>query len=240
MRWWGSGPGSSISAACGFRPSATARQQHGNYTLDHIYDVLVDQGSIPAQRRGAIQQLELAVEQEFAQPVRANLDRLRAGDVLISDMYLSADQMRSIARPYADLDRHPFLVSSGGKSSGSLWRQLKQAGIAARHLGDNYMGDYVRAARRDHQVSLVRECRYSPLELRLEREGLVALANLMRLQRLAIPLAQQRQGQPATGIDGLLTVQRRFNLPLLYLVALELLQRGRKADGTNSSALLLP
>ncbi|MGL6135230.1 MAG: hypothetical protein ACRC1L_13740, partial [Prochlorococcaceae cyanobacterium] len=210
-----------------------ARRRHGNYNLDHIYDALVSQGSIPEQRREGIQQQELETEQEFAQPVQANLDRLRAGDVLISDMYLSADQMRRIARPHADLDRQPFVVSAGGKSSSSLWKQLKQAGITARHLGDNYTADYVKAARRDHQVSLVRENRYSPLERRFHEEGLVALANLLRLQRLAVPLDQQRLGQPATGLDGLLTVQRRFNLPLLYLVALELLQRGRQSDGPS-------
>ncbi|MFO8236772.1 MAG: hypothetical protein R6U00_00675 [Prochlorococcaceae cyanobacterium] len=210
-----------------------ARGRHGNYSLDHIYEALVGCGSIPEHRREGIQQLELDAEQEFAQPVRANLDRLRAGDVLISDMYLSADQMRHIARPHTDLDRQPFVVSAGGKSSSSLWKQLKKAGISARHLGDNYAADYVKAARRDHQASLVRESSYSPLERRFHGEGLVALANLLRLQRLAVPLDHQRLGQPATGLDGLLTVQRRFNLPLLYLVALELLQRGRQSDGPS-------
>jgi hypothetical protein len=210
-----------------------ARQRHGNYTLNQIYAALVSQGSIPEQRREGIQQLELEAEQEFAQPVQANLDRLRAGDVLICNTSFSADQLRRIARPYADLDRQPFVVSAGGKSSNSLWKQLKRAGISARHLGDNYSADYVQAARHDHQVSLVRESRYSPLESRFQEEGLVALANLLRLQRLAVPLDQQRLGQPATGLDGLLTVQRRFNLPLLYLVALELLQRGRQPDGPS-------
>ncbi|WP_254968261.1 hypothetical protein [Cyanobium sp. CH-040] len=210
-----------------------ARRQHPDYNLEHIYDALVQAGAIPAERREAIRELELQAEQEFAQPVRANLDRLQAGDVLISDMYLTADQMRRIARPYADLDRQPFLVSAGGKSSSSMWRELRKAGIAAHHLGDNYMADYVRAARRDHQVSLVRECGYSPLEKRFHQAGLVGLANLMRLQRLAIPLASQRLGQPATALDGLLTVQRRFNLPLLYLVALELIQRGLQPDAPS-------
>jgi hypothetical protein len=124
-------------------------------------------------------------------------------------------------------------VSCEGKRSSTVWRELKGAGVTARHLGDNYMSDYVKAARRDHQVSLVRECSLSPLEKRFHREGLVGLANLLRLQRLAIPLEQQRLGQPATGLDGMLTVQRRFNLPLLYLVALELLQRGRRGDGPS-------
>lgn len=210
-----------------------AQEQHHNYSLDHIYDALVAMGAIPADRRGALLELELAAERDFAQPVQANLDRLQAGDVLISDMYLSADQMRWIARPHCDLDRHPFLASSRGKHSSTVWRELKSAGITARHLGDNYMADYVKAARRDHQVSLVRECAFSPLEKSFHREGLVGLANLLRLQRLATPLVQQRQGQPATGLDGLLTVQRRFNLPLLYLTALELLQRGRQAGGPS-------
>lgn len=210
-----------------------ARRQQPNYTLEHIYDVMVEEGTIPPGLRAAIRELELQAEQEFAQPVRANLDRLRAGDVLISDMYLTADQMRRIARPYTDLDRHPFLVSAGGKSSSLVWQEMRKAGITARHLGDNYMADYVRAARRNHQVSLVRECRFSPLEERFHQAGLVALANLLRLLRLGTPLANQRQGQPATGLDGLLTVQRRLNLPLLYLTALELLQRGQHQEAPS-------
>ncbi len=210
-----------------------AREQHANYSLDQIYDALVAMAAIAGDRREALLEMELEAERDFAQPVQANLDRLRAGDVVISDMYLNADQMRRIAKAHFDLDRHPFLVSCEGKRTSTVWRELKGAGISARHLGDHYMSDYVKAARRDHQVSLVRECALSPLEKRFHREGLVGLANLLRLQRLAIPVEQQRLGQPATGLDGLLTVQRRLNLPLLYLVALELLQRGRRADGPS-------
>lgn len=85
--------------------------------------------------------------------------------------------MCRIARPYSELDRHPFLVSSGGKSSSSVWLELRKDDIAARHLGNNDMTDYVRAARMDHQVSLVRECHYSLLEKRFQQAGLVAPAN---------------------------------------------------------------
>lgn len=204
-----------------------ARRRQPAYTLDTIYDTLVDLGSINIAQRDALLQLELAMEAECVRPIQANLDQLQAGDVLISDMYLSAAQMRQLVRPFADLDRHPFLVSASGKQRGQVWRALKQAGIQARHLGDNYMADYVRAAKRDHHAALVRESSYSALECRFADAGLVALANLMRLQRLELGAAELRQGQPASEQAGLLTVQRRFNLPLLYLTALELLQRAQ-------------
>jgi len=207
-----------------------ARRRHADYDLEHIYDLLVEEGALPSGLRASIRDLELKAEEEFAQPVQANLDRLQAGDLVISDMYLTADQMRRIARAHVDLDRQPFLVSSGGKSNNSVWRELRKARISARHLGDRYMADYVGATSQEHQASLVRECSYSQLEKRFDEAGLVALANLMRLQRVAIPEARLRDGMAATGLDGLLTVQRRLNLPILYLVALELLQRGRGPD----------
>lgn len=43
------------------------------------------EGALPACRRAKIRDLALEAKQEFAQPVRANLNRLRAGDVLSCD-----------------------------------------------------------------------------------------------------------------------------------------------------------
>jgi hypothetical protein len=208
-----------------------ARRAHPAYTLDHIYAALVERGDIPSHQRAAIQALELEVEQQFARPIQANLDRINAGDVVISDMYLSADDMRTIARPFINLDRHPFVVSPHGKQRGTIWKELSKAGIEARHLGDNYMADYVHAARLQHKTALVREHHYSDLERRFADEGLVALANLIRLQRLAIPQHGRRQGYPAGAEEALLTVQKRFNLPLLFLTALEIRRLARQADG---------
>jgi predicted HAD superfamily hydrolase len=114
-----------------------ARQRQDDYQLAHIYEVLARASGLQPQRCQELMELELEAERQFAQPVRANLDRLEAGDLVISDMYLSADQMRLIARPHINLDRHPFLVSSSGKQQGRVWRKLRQAGIEARHRGDN-------------------------------------------------------------------------------------------------------
>lgn len=198
-----------------------ARHRHGEYTLEDIYGALQEISDLPLARCQELMALELEAERAFAQPVQTTIDQLGASDVVISDMYLSADQMRAIARPHVNLDRQPFLVSAGGKHQGAVWRKLRQAGIEARHSGDNYLADYVRAAQRDHQVSLVRTTRFSPLEQRFAQAGLNGLANLMRLQRLASPEA------------GLLELQRRLNLPLLYLTALDLIHRVHREDGPS-------
>jgi len=214
-----------------------ARQQNPDYSLQHIYAALGPISGLPASRCLKLMAQELEAEAEFAQPVQANLDLLGAGDVVISDMYLSAEQMRTIAQPYVNLARHPFLVSASGKQGGRVWRRLRQAGIEASHTGDNYLADYVKAAQQEHQVALVRATGFSPLERRFEEAGLTGLANLMRLQRLATGRQNREQdgrlGLEGTAVDGLLQVQRRLNLPLLYLVALELMHRGRRPDGPS-------
>ncbi len=210
-----------------------ARQRQRDYRLEHIYAELATCSGLSPRRCQELMELELEAERQFAQPVQANIQRLAAGDVVISDMYLSAEQMRTMARPYVNLDRHPFLVSASGKQQGHLWRRLKQAGIAARHLGDNYVADYVKAAQRNHQVALVRHTGFSGLEQRFADAGLLGLANLVRLQRLAEPGPEQAPFANNSSATGLLQVQRRLNLPLLYLVALELLHRGRRSDGPS-------
>ena len=210
-----------------------ARQRQDNYKLAHIYEVLTQASGLQPERCQELMELELEAERQFAQPVRANLDRLGAGDLVISDMYLSADQMRRIARPHINLDRHPFLVSSSGKQQGRVWRKLRQAGIEARHRGDNVVADVVKAAQRDHQVAQVRSTGFSSLERQFEDAGLTGLANLMRLQRLDRPGRGPDPEPSSGGIDGLLQVQRRLNLPLLYLLSLELMHRGCRADGPS-------
>lgn len=210
-----------------------ARQRRAGYQLGDIYEAFAQASGLQPQRCQELMELELEAERQFAQPVRANLDRLGAGDLVISDMYLSAEQMRSIARPYVNLDRHPFLVSPSGKQQGRVWRKLHQAGIEARHRGDNVVADVVKAAQRDHQVAHVRSTGFSALEGRIENAGLTGLANLMRLQRLGRPGSGTDPEPSSGGVDGLLQVQRRLNLPLLYLVGLELMHRGCRADGPS-------
>ena len=59
-----------------------------NCTLDDIYDVMCKISNIPHQIAEKLKQLECNVEIDQIIPITENLNQVKSGDILISDMYL--------------------------------------------------------------------------------------------------------------------------------------------------------
>ena len=59
-----------------------------NCTLDDIYDVMCKISNIPHQIVEKLKQLECNVEIDQIIPITENLNQVKSGDILISDMYL--------------------------------------------------------------------------------------------------------------------------------------------------------
>ena len=60
----------------------------GGRSYEQIYDYLVDTNAIAADQRNVIATRELELEIETSFPIQKNIDRVKDGDILISDMYL--------------------------------------------------------------------------------------------------------------------------------------------------------
>lgn len=85
--------------------------------------------------------LELQIEKEYTYPIIENFNRINNGDIVVSDMYLSSDQILEILR-YHGLDKDVTVYSSyGRKADGSIWNDICTKHNIEYHIGDNLYSD---------------------------------------------------------------------------------------------------
>ena len=100
-------------------------------TLDSIYQHLPDHDP----------ELELQLEKEYSYPILENFNRVNDGDIIVSDMYLSDQQILDILR-YHGLNKDVKVYSTyGKKADGSIWDSLKSQYSIQYHTGDNLHSD---------------------------------------------------------------------------------------------------
>ena len=186
----------------------------GSRSFVEIYDYLVAQGQISADIRQALANRELALEVEHSIPIRKNLTRVQHGDLLISDMYLSAPSILQMARSVG-LDKQVTIYQSNGdKSNGSIWDRLKDI-PPALHLGDNQNSDVTQPRARGIDAELYPGTAFNDYELDLHTAGLEYIPLLSRETRLA---TAQVENELFT------TLSSSLNLPFIFFSA-EMLYR---------------
>jgi FkbM family methyltransferase len=93
-----------------------------------------------------IKRLELELEYELSFPINKYLNKIKPGDILVSDMYLSEEQIRNIICKHKIID-NPLYVHVNHKNSGSFWRRSEIVSKISKHYGDNYHSDILSANR---------------------------------------------------------------------------------------------
>lgn len=164
-------------------------------------------------RQAMARELELELAQVI--PIQENLDRVRHGDLLLSDMYLQASDILTLLRA-AGLDKQVTLYrSSGGKRTGDVWQRVAKGPRPHLHLGDHELSDLRNPQALGMAAELYSRAGFNPWELDLFSRGLQHTAYLIRELRLRCP---------CDGLDPLRFVAGQFNVPWL-LAASQLLRR---------------
>jgi hypothetical protein len=132
-------------------------------------------------------EIETEIEQTF--PIKQNFDQIQDGDIIVSDMYLSADQIERILRSHGLTKDITIHVSPKGKMNGSMWQKLNLIHNIELHTGDNIKSDIV-SARKNGIKSL-----YFPGKTFTRNEKIASsfcpqLAYIMRAVRLSCPYQQ--------------------------------------------------
>lgn len=185
----------------------------GSRSLSTIYDKLVDEGVVPFNLKDTIYRREIELEIESAIPIQENLDRVKDGDLLISDMYLPANAILQMVRSVG-LDKQVTIYQSNGdKSNGTVWAQLAndKPGV---HLGDNEHSDVAMAHAGGINGELCNQSLLTSYEHSLFGTNLANIGLLVRESRLAF------NGDHS----GYFNVANNTNLPLLFVLA-ELVSR---------------
>lgn len=112
------------------------------YNLDDIYDELQKISGASKEVCDKLKNLECDTEIENAIPIRENLLQVKAGDVLISDMYLPEKIIRKILNKVGLRVPVEIVITNHGKSSGQIWKQIADQNKFVFHIGDNAKSDF--------------------------------------------------------------------------------------------------
>ena len=115
-----------------------------NYTLEDIYTELKTVSNASQELCDKLKSLEINVEIDQCIPITENLRQVKAGDILISDMYLPEKVIRKMLDKAGLFAPVEIVITSGGKSSGRIWKQLADQNKFVFHIGDNKFSDIQR------------------------------------------------------------------------------------------------
>lgn len=196
---------------------ARTKADNGQRSLSAIYDELVSTGVLTAELAPVVLRREIDMEIQLAIPIKENIDRVKDGDLLISDMYLPAWAIREMTRAAGLKKQVTIYQSNGDKSNGKIWQTLisNKPGL---HLGDNLHSDVTMAKQYGYNAEHYPGTAFNEVEGLLVRSGLPHIALLTREIRLR-------------NFNGnFFAVANTLNLPWLFVTA-EMLHR--KHGDTN-------
>jgi predicted HAD superfamily hydrolase len=161
-----------------------ARASKQEVTLEDIYDKLqTAYGWSGAERKCALES-EIRIEFENVIPITENLSRVRDGDIIISDMYLSHGVIESLLRSAGLKKTVTLFVSNNGKADGSMWKLLRKKFYILKHTGDNSHSDFLRPLRHGIPASITEASAETRWERVLRCNGAPALSAYVREMRL--------------------------------------------------------
>ena len=147
-------------------------------------------------------------------PIQENVLKVRPGDVVVSDMYLPQDFLKSQLEKVTGL-KNELLVGPSIKSSGTVWKELRQRGTLPRSHTDN-ASHCLESARRAGIIPIeARQADLSDVEREL-RPGFPSLAKTIREARLTTYNEVRRDLEMA---------QAQANFPFLFLASVILHRR---------------
>jgi hypothetical protein len=194
-------------------------------TLADIYTELGRRLGLTKEATAEHRQAEIDAELAQVIPIHENLARVRHGDLLLSDMYLPPEVIRTLLDKAGLNRRVGLIVSADGKKSGRIWPQVKAGFTIGRHLGDNLIADVAMPQHFAIATEHTNLSEPSQIERFFLANGLRPLAELVRAARLRIttpdPVARR-----------LLWVETQYNFPIMLLTSV-VLRRHAAATGVN-------
>ena len=191
------------------RMEAEQQVSHRPYSLDDIYEAIGARLGLPAGEADRLKRLEFDAEIANIVPVAEMIAEVRDGDILVSDMYLTAGQIRALLDAAGFSKLCQIYVTNGGKAQGSAWTELLKQTRIDKHAGDNPHSDFNAPRMFGIPARHVTVSHANELELFLNKSGLNALPFLVREARLSTFDTHVTNRE-------LQLVQIQYNFPLLF------------------------
>ena len=113
----------------------------GGRNLKQIYQAMAADGHILEEDIDSFCAVELLAEKSLIFPIKENLDKVRDGDLLVSDMYMQGPDILNLVRSVGMDKQVTIYQSNGDKATGAFWDRMKGILDLEYHLGDNAHSD---------------------------------------------------------------------------------------------------
>jgi len=213
---------SGITGYAAIRVEAERFYEGKSYSLGDIYRRVEQVLGLEHSKAQELMQLEIECEIMNAIPVADEVNRLDSDSVLISDMYLPLEIVRDILRATGIPQDVPVVLSTQGKRSGQVWKQLRSLSLGCIHHGDNEYSDIKQP--RLHGMRAYRNVTASitSVEKSIINAGMPATAMLLRTARL-----QSKSGKlPYWNLN----LQCQVNFPVLVAFGVLIVEYCRRND----------
>jgi len=199
------------------RMQAEAAVSNQQYTLHDIYSHLEKKLGWEKERCLFLMEMEIDIEVSNAISIKENLEAVKNGDILITDMYLPRSVILRMLDKVGLRKQIGLVISSGGKSSGYIWNVLKEVIPIEQHWGDNLHSDVNSPLAFDVFAEHLTNSNISNHESFFRNNGLELLARVVREARLT-----QLSIRNGNEVNKQKLLQINNNIPILFLCAIYL------------------
>lgn len=187
---------------------------NGSRSLIQIYEELARNNTIAHEDTHKYYKLEVELEKKHSFPIQANINLVKEGDILISDMYMSAADILELVRTAGLNVEVTVYQSNSDKRTGLVWDKVK--GVIDTHTGDNIVSDIENAKNRNIKTqSYYDAIQFTGIEKVLYDNNLNLMSLLIREIRIKTSSNVK---------DPFIDIATQLNLPWL-LFACEMLHR---------------
>jgi hypothetical protein len=213
-----------------YRKQRSDAQCSSNGSIDDTYVKFGEMYNVDKETCDKLKEFEIQTEINYSYLIMTNCKLVNDGDILISDMYLTGEQIMRILRSHGFNKDVTIYATPSGKSSGTIWPLLKEKYIIKKHMGDNMHSDINMA------INAGISPKYTEIHKINDTEQFFIDNNLIEF---GLTLRQFRHANPYminTKEYELYNDQASFNIPLLILTSNKLYDILKKE---NRSKLLL-
>lgn len=182
-----------------------------NNNLDNIYSELQKILKVDNNEIEKIKLLELDIEYKNSIPIISNINKIKDGDIYLSDMYLSNDQIINLLKKHNINVNNKLYVTSGGKAEGSIYNYIINNYNIDLHTGDNYVSDIINAEKFNIKTKYTTISKFTDVENFLFDNKFYVFQKLIRKYRLQNPYDEN------TKEFTLYNQQITYNIPILII-----------------------
>lgn len=199
-----------------FKELRKQAERMSNLTYDDIYiqfKILTNEDDNIIQK---LKEYEFTVEKQNTIPIKSNTNKLKYGDIIVSDMYFPERMLKELLEYHnINLNGITIYCSGNGKYTGDMWKKLNTLHKIKLHIGDNQHSDIMMANKYGISSRLTSIHKFTELENLLINDNR-ELCKILRQFRLENPYDED-------SIEfQLYNQQSMYNIPLLLFMCNQL------------------